>query len=254
MILANKIYLKLKSTISYVKLKIMLTFNFEMKKYCPACNQKVPDFYFFSYRPYGCPNCNASPRERFVMYCFRNNLLPSLHNGFNILHIAPSEKSIENYFRSFGNWVGGDINPKRYNKNVIHLDLEKFHINDYFDVIYASHVLEHIIDDYKAMKNIYNHLVPGGFAIILVPLLGKATIEGGPSLSPKERQKKFGQHDHVRQYGSDITERLESVGFSVKIIDSKNISLSEIKKFGFETHGYKGNEEYEKVFMCQREA
>lgn len=248
----KKIFLKSRSLISYFNLKMMLIFNIGLNKFCSACNQKVPDFYFFSYRPYGCPNCHSSPRERFVMYCFRNNLLPSLSSNIKILHIAPSESSIENYLRSFGNWIGGDINPKKYDKDIIHLNLEKFHLDDCFDVIYASHVLEHILDDYIAMKNIYDHLKPTGFAIIMVPLLGEKTIEGGLNLSPKERQIKFGQHDHVRQYGIDIVDRLKSVGFSVKIIDSKNIPSSKIEKFRFDTHGYKGNEEFEKIFVCTR--
>lgn len=35
-------------------------------------------------------------------------------------------------------------------------------------------------------------------------------------LSPYERESRFGQYDHVRQYGIDYFERLKNVGFEVK--------------------------------------
>ena len=230
----------------------MIVFNISMKKYCCACDQIVPDFYFFSYRPYGCPNCNSSPRERFVMYSFKNGLIPALSKGMHALHVAPSERNIKEYLRSTVDWIGGDINPNRYNNDVIYLDLVKMDIDNFFNLIYASHVLEHILDDQKAMQNIYNHLVPGGTAIILVPLLGEVTIEGGANLSPRERQKRFGQYDHVRQYGMDIIDRLKNVGFSVDIIDASNVAASKIEKYRFDTHGYMGNEEYDRILLCHR--
>ena len=35
---------------------------------------------------------------------------------------------------------------------------------------------------------------------------------------PKERAQVFGQYDHVRIYGKDYQERLEQVGFTVKML------------------------------------
>jgi len=230
----------------------MLAFNISMKKYCYACDKIVPNFYFLSYRPYGCPHCKSSPRERFVMYCFKNGLLPVLSKGMRVLHVAPSERNIKKHFCSNSDWIGGDINPNRYDNDVIYLDLIKMDIDSFFDLIYASHVLEHILDDQKAMQNIYNHLLPGGTAIILVPLLGEITQEGEANLSPKERHKRFGQYDHVRQYGMDIIDRLKNVGFSVNVIDAGNIESYKIEKYRFETHGYLGNEEYDRIFLCHR--
>ena len=39
-----------------------------------------------------------------------------------------------------------------------------------FDIVYCSHVLEHIPDDRKAMSEIFRVLKPGGWALIQVPL------------------------------------------------------------------------------------
>lgn len=40
-----------------------------------------------------------------------------------------------------------------------------------FDTVYSSQVLEHVLDPYKALTEIFRVLVPGGYAIISVPLL-----------------------------------------------------------------------------------
>ena len=76
---------------------------------------------------------------------------------------------------------------------------------------------------------------PGGWGILQVPMknsLGK-TYEDFNITDPKERQKHFGQYDHVRWYGMDYFERLKSVGFSVDInFYSQKFSKEEKKRFG----------------------
>ena len=85
-----------------------------------------------------------------------------------------------------------------------------------FDVIYASHVLEHVQDDRQAMKEIFRILKVGGWAILQVPLFGETTYEDPRIVDPKEREQAFGQHDHVRVYGQDYYQRLSDVGFVVR--------------------------------------
>ena len=59
------------------------------------------------------------------------------------------------------------------------------------------------------------------------------TYEDFTITDPKERQKHFGQYDHVRWYGMDYFERLKSVGFSVDInFYSQKFSEEERKRFG----------------------
>ena len=48
----------------------------------------------------------------------------------------------------------------------------------------------------------------------------------------KERIKKFGQYDHVREYGLDYYKKLESIGFSVEKNNYANeFRDEEIKKY-----------------------
>jgi SAM-dependent methyltransferase len=79
----------------------------------------------------------------------------------------------------------------------------------------CSHVLEHVPDDRAAVAEIKRTLTPDGVALIQVPRrLGVPTDEE-PSASPEERQKRFGQADHVRYYGDDFEDRLEEAGLRV---------------------------------------
>ena len=52
----------------------------------------------------------------------------------------------------------------------------------------------------------------------------------------KEREKAFGQFDHVRWYGQDYKDRLKSVHFNVTVDDYvKKFSPEDVAKFGLNT-------------------
>ena len=64
--------------------------------------------------------------------------------------------------------------------------------NNYFDVIYCSHVLEHVDDDRKAINELYRILKHGGWAAIMVPITAPSTIEDPTMIDPTERECLFG--------------------------------------------------------------
>ncbi|HSM63218.1 MAG TPA: methyltransferase domain-containing protein, partial [Gillisia sp.] len=100
-----------------------------------------------------------------------------------------------------------------------------------FDFILCNHVLEHIPDDTKAMKELYRILKKGGTAILQIPqdLSREHTFEDNSITSRKERAKIFGQYDHVRVYGRDYFDKLRSIGFKVREVDYTNeLTASEI--------------------------
>ena len=77
------------------------------------------------------------------------------------------------------------------------------------------------------MHELYRVLAPNGWAILQTPQLdSNQTIEDLTITDPKERERLFGQNDHVRIYGNDKKERLESVGFTV-ILDNYLLQLPE---------------------------
>jgi len=116
-----------------------------------------------------------------------------------------------------------------------------------FDVIYCSHVLEHVPDDQKAMSEFYRILKPGGWALICVPITGDKTFEDPTVSDPKEREKLFGQYDHVRQYGSDVAERLRSAGFNLEsFLPNSYMSQQDISRCGIRACTEKP------LFYCQK--
>ena len=100
------------------------------------------------------------------------------------------------------------------------------------------HVLEHIPNDLKAMKELYRVLKPLGTAILQVPLDEdrENTLEDDSITDQQERTRIFGQYDHVRVYGQDYYNRLQKVGFKATPVDYiKEVTEADIKRFALPT-------------------
>jgi SAM-dependent methyltransferase len=164
-----------------------------------------------------CPFCLSRPRHRTAYIFFRERT--GLFDGTpkRMLHVAP-EASLALKFLAIPNidYLSGDLNPKAA---MVQMDITDIHFPDNsFDVIYCSHVLEHVPDDRKAMSELARVLKPGGWAVIAVPIpRGDRTFEERRITSPEDRARVYGQADHVRAYGPDFVDRLEEAGFDVTI-------------------------------------
>jgi len=103
-----------------------------------------------------------------------------------------------------------------------------------FDFIICNHVLEHIPDDTKALSELFRVLRTDGTAILQVPYKASLdqTLEDPSITDPAERQKIFGQYDHVRLYGLDYFDKLSDAGFKVDPFDlCMELSPSEIDRY-----------------------
>ncbi|HIE15432.1 MAG TPA: SAM-dependent methyltransferase, partial [Bacteroidales bacterium] len=117
----------------------------------------------------------------------------------------------------------------------VKMDIQQIPFEDEsFDVVICNHVLEHVDDDLKAMREFYRILKKKGWAILQVPIdkNRETTYEDNTIVSPKEREKHFGQYDHRRVHGRDYGERLKKAGFKV-IEDNfvKQFTQDEINKY-----------------------
>jgi ubiquinone/menaquinone biosynthesis C-methylase UbiE len=88
--------------------------------------------------------------------------------------------------------------------------------NATYDIVFASHVLEHIKDDIRAIGEIRRVIKPGGLAVLPVPIISPYTIEY-PTPNPHE----FG---HVRAAGLDYFDRYGELFAGVMIFDSSQFS------------------------------
>jgi SAM-dependent methyltransferase len=163
-----------------------------------------------------CAHCGALERHRFLWLFLEKET--DLFNGQpkKILHVAP-EPCLESRLkkRLAGNYLTADLLSPRA---MVKMDICDIQFPDQsFDVIYCSHVLEHVLDDKKAMREFFRVLKNNQWAILNVPITREKTFEDSSIVDPQERLKAFGQEDHVRCYGPDYAERLRDSGFTVKI-------------------------------------
>jgi SAM-dependent methyltransferase len=168
------------------------------------------------------------------LWLYLNNETNFFSKTLKVLHIAP-EQCFYNLFKNLKN-----INYTTFDLNSPLADIKGDICNlpfkeNSFDFILCNHVLEHINDDKKAMKELYRVLNKNGTAILQVPINQKSskTFEDSSIVDKKERIEKFGQYDHIRLYGLDYFKKLESFGFKVDPLKySKEFTESEIIKYG----------------------
>lgn len=190
-------------------------------RYCPVCETASEEF-----RRGGvgkgrlnakCPNCGALERHRLLWMHLTHCVWPQLPDRKkDVLHVAPEKFFIKNLKpRPDVNYLSGDL---MMSDSMAKLDLTDIQFwDEQFDLVICSHVLEHIADDRKAMREMRRILRPGGFLLVMVPMFGETTYEDFSITSPEERRKHFGQEDHVRKYGRDIVDRLSESGFEAGI-------------------------------------
>lgn len=153
--------------------------------------------------------------------------------NYKVLHIAPEQEFLRKFKKQKNlQYISADLFSPIVDVKADVLDLP--FENESFDIIICNHVLEHIIDDAKAMSELYRVMRKGGWGILQVPMKTglEKTYEDFSITDPKERQKHFGQYDHVRWYGMDYFERLEKAGFEVDInLYSQKFSTEDQKRY-----------------------
>lgn len=205
-------------------------------RHCPACGGDVVGFFRYGdCADWGCPACGASPRERLVNHLIDRKALV-LPAGGAILHMAPGEASLVARFRAAArDYAPADIDPSRYTvAGIRRVDLMDLDERGRFDLFYASHVMEHVPDDAHVLREIFAALKPGGEAWLIVPLWDRPTEEGAPGMGAREREKRFGQWDHVRQYGPDFADRIRAAGFDVELLRADALPAGDAARMGLD--------------------
>lgn len=187
-------------------------------RFCPVCETASSRFGRYGAIPRDdalCMKCNSLERHR-LLWLYLNRKT-DLFDGTprKVLHVAP-ETCLEPKFRQrLGDgYVTADLFDPRA---MVKMDIMDIRFPDEsFDVIYCSHVLEHVANDRTAMNEFQRVLKRDGWAILLVPILGEKTFEDPSIVDPEERLRAFGQEDHVRIYGPDYAHRLRGAGFVVE--------------------------------------
>jgi len=214
---------------------------------CPCCGGR-----FRRFLPHGparrpdarCPVCGSLERHRLLALFFERR--PELlRPGMRLLHVAP-ERMLESRLRRVPQlrYLSGDL----AGRGAVRLDLGCLPSADArFDAIVCNHVLEHVADDRRALRELLRVLRPGGWAVLQVPLdLQRAqSFEDAGIRDPAERARLFGQADHVRVYGRDYPERLSEVGFALEVWSPEaELAPGSTRRYGLEPG--------ECVHLCRR--
>ncbi len=210
----------------------------EEQKICSCCEQKVYYWPISQYykeqekkyrviphepetlneKEYTCPVCGASDRDRLLISMLKRLGIQQGGNRESLLQIAPAQ--------AIDHWIHRNCLSLQYDTTDLFMENVTFNsdiqdmnmvLDESYDYIICSHVLEHVQDDKKAMKELYRILKKDGFGMFLVPIaLDMKKIDEEWGLSDEENWKRFGQNDHCRRYSKDgFVRRLKDAGFCV---------------------------------------
>lgn len=216
----------------------ILRIIFRGKKYTdPIDDSNYSKFLSYGYKTVRknalCPGTLSLERHR-LLWLYLDRETNFLSSNLKVLHVAP-EQVFYKKFKKLKNWeyLTFDLNSPIAD---IKGDLTSTNFKDEsFDLIICNHVLEHIEDDKSALDEMYRILKYNGISILQVPINVKRenTFEDLSIKSKIQREKYFGQYDHVREYGLDFKDRVEQAGFKVEMINySKKISQDLVIKYG----------------------
>jgi predicted SAM-dependent methyltransferase len=184
--------------------------------HCPICaysGRFLPWIHKVGSRPFArCPGCGSFERHRLQSHVIAN-LLKNHDGSLDVLHFAP-EPIIRPLLQKFG---GRYVTADLFRTDVdLKLDIQSIELeSNSFDLVYASHVMEHVPRDKDAAREIYRVLKPGGKAILPVPIVCDKTVEY-PEPNPNE-------HMHVRAVGPDWFERISTVFDGFELISSADV-------------------------------
>ncbi len=200
---------------------------------CPICGK-----HFRKFLPYGnkagenrlCPVCLSLERHR-LMWIYLSNHSDFFTKRSKVLHIAPEQPFYKRFKKNNNiDYTTGDLVSPLAD---IHFNIMNIPIEDNtYDWVICNHVLEHVESDIIAMQEILRILKPEGRAIMQVPInyTYNKTHEDINITDPKERERVFGQYDHVRWHGLDYPNRIKQAGFNVEEFDIKNYLSEEMIK------------------------
>lgn len=244
-------YIKQRSALQVLELFLALrALLFIGKRYaCPCCGWSLRAFTYGNFslreRHLGyCPRCNSKARHR-RDWLFLESKTNLFSEPMSLLHVSPKYSLSRRFVKMpHLDYVAIDITDRPNISTKADLAAIPV-ISEAFDAIICIHVLEHVLEDRQAIHEMYRVLKPGGWALISVPIrLDQKTFEDPTLTSPEERERAFGEAQHVRFYGYDLADRLETAGFQVQLDLATNVDSQAQEKYGLRLD--------ENIFFCTK--
>jgi SAM-dependent methyltransferase len=200
--------------------------------HCPICET---DFARFMRRGDNlmCVGCRSFARHRLmVLYLRRETDL--LEAPRRVLHVAP-EPGVHSVLSAAQALANVTVDLEGGANVQVTADARDLPFgDDSFDAVLCSHVLEHIPQDVDVAHELARVLIDGGRALIQVPVdLELDETYETAAATPADREREYGQHDHVRTYAPDVADRLHEAFGSVEVVDyAATFDRSERRRMG----------------------
>ena len=191
----------------------LININSKHKYICPICNYKGPFMDKNNRHRAKCPKCGELERARIAMLVVNEIYDDHKASQTDVLHISPENFLRKIFKKKYKSYISSDL----YRKDVDHqFDIEEIPYPDNsFDLVFASHVLEYVKNDKKAINEIKRVLRPGGLAFLPVPMLHDKTID----FEERPPNKRI-----IRETGVDYFDRYREVFTEVKVYDPSSFN------------------------------
>ena len=210
---------------------------------CEAELKKFIKYKFENSEDLICPKCGSLSRTRALCFYIEDKI-PSINK---MLEFSP-HRSFYDY------WTNKDVDyiANDYENEFLahtHHSITSMPFNDNsFDLILCYHILEHIKEDDKAIKELFRILSENGVLLLQVPFSSGSTLEDLSITSSEKRKELYGQEDHVRYYGKeDFIDKLKLYGFDVNAcLYTESLTDEIIRVYGLDKH--------DTIFICKIKA
>ncbi len=204
---------------------------------CNVCERKLSKFQSFGIEKI-CPACGSLARNRRLWLLLRDVYLKK---KMRVLDFSPSRSIYRNLLKEdieyFPTDLSGDF-IANYQFNITDIDV----VDSFFDLIICYHILEHVVDDAKAISELFRVIKNEGVCLIQTPFKEGEIYENYSIVNEEDRRVHFGQEDHVRIYSeSGLKKRLEEAGFHVDVLAFHE---AQNNNYGFDP--------YEIIFVCKK--
>ena len=209
--------------------------KFPVRVQCNVCGWKGRRLLSDQWHPFTvCPRCNSQVRHRLLLAALRT--IPGLKAellvaGKRVLHFAP-EQCISGWLaNNAATYISADLFEAGADRRLNISNMSELS-NGSFDLVVACDLLEHVPDDSAALREIHRILSANGWAILTVPQKDNLSsrYEDASIATPQARKKAFGEENHLRMYGDDFGQFLESHGFNVTTVDERSFDPETVRK------------------------
>ena len=178
----------------------------EKQPNCPICGSMSNFVEYRGRKAARCSICHSLERHRHQWLAYISWLSKKQVDPLYVLEVGP-EEWLATRFCKTSDYTSIDINPHRQPPPTTVGDICDLPYPDCsFDMVWASHVLEHVNDPSQALHEVYRVLRFKGVAFLEVPILSKLT----------RRYSSPDNQGHLWSPGFDWYEQYEVVGFHLE--------------------------------------